>query len=746
MAAASAALRATKLNAVVGAKTSAALSKMGMSTVEDLLRYYPRRYVQRGQLTDLATLRVGDTATVFAEVASVNARPMRNRRGTMVEVVVTDGRGRLSLTFFGQQWLQRQFVPGRQGMFAGTVTEFRGTRQLSHPEYVLAPLGDDLDEEQVDAFAGVIIPVYPATSAMPSWRVSASVDLVLPFLDDVADPLPDTVRAEQRLPTLAEALRWIHRPQTMEEVAQATTRLKFDEAFLLQLELLRRRAAWEGEPASSFQARAGGLVDAFDESLPYTLTAGQSEVSQQIADDLQRSHPMHRLLQGEVGSGKTVVALRAMLTVVDAGAQAALLAPTEVLATQHYRSITSLLGGLAGEGLFASDGPGVTVTLLTGSMPTAARRKAMLDIASGQAGIVIGTHALIQEAVQFAQLALVVVDEQHRFGVEQRARLAAKSGESVRPHMLTMTATPIPRTVALALFADLDISTLTELPAGRAPITTHVVAALEQPAHLARVWSRIIEEVQLGRKAYVVCTRIGADRDSAAEAADDVSDEDFFDDAGAAADVFVQPVGVLEMFERLTAGELSELRVAMLHGRLPEAERAEAMRRFALPAEARDAYDVLVATTVIEVGVDVPSASVMAVIDADRFGVSQLHQLRGRVGRGGLPGLCLLVTSTPADSPARERLAVVASTTDGFALSEYDLKTRREGDVLGADQSGRRSTLRLLEVIEDLPLVEAARTAATDVISTDSSLAGHPLLREALEAAIADRADYLEKS
>ncbi|MEY5144745.1 MAG: hypothetical protein RL745_106 [Actinomycetota bacterium] len=747
MSASPASLRATKLNGVVGAKTASALSKMGVTTVEDLLRHYPRRYLQRGQMTDLGSLSVGDSATVFAEVASVDARPMRNRRGTMVEVVVTDGRARLSLTFFGQQWLQRQFTPGRQGMFAGTVTEFRGSRQLSHPEYVLAPMGDELEQEQIDAFAGAIIPVYPASSSMPSWRVSASVDLVLPFLDDVEDPLPEEVRSAQALPNLRDALRWIHRPQSMEEVNSATIRLKFDEAFLLQLELLRRRAAWEAETATSLQARAGGLVDAFDSSLPYSLTAGQVEVSRQISDDLQRSHPMHRLLQGEVGSGKTVVALRAMLTVVDAGAQAALLAPTEVLATQHYRSITGLLGSLAGEGLFAAEGHGVTVTLLTGSMSTAARRQAMLDIASGQAGIVIGTHALIQESVQFAQLALVVVDEQHRFGVEQRARLAAKSGDLVRPHMLTMTATPIPRTVALALFADMDISTLTELPAGRAPITTHVVAALEQPAHLTRVWSRIIEEVGLGRKAYVVCSRIGADRDGAASA-----DADFESaigapaDAADAAETKLPAVGVVELFEKLSSGELAELRVAILHGRLPESERSDAMRRFALPAGDADAYDVLVATTVIEVGVDVPSASVMAVMDADRFGVSQLHQLRGRVGRGGLPGLCLLVTNAPSDSPARERLAVVASTIDGFELSEYDLKTRREGDVLGADQSGRRSTLRLLEVVEDLPLVETARSAAMQMISDDPTLARQPLLRAALDDALADRADYLEKS
>lgn len=736
-------LRAVRLQDALGAKTANALAKMGLRTVEDLLRHYPRRYVKRGEMTDLSSLQLDDEVTVFAEIAMVKERPLRNRRGSMLEVVVTDGRGRLSLTFFGQSWQQRQLVAGRQGLFAGKVTDFRGTRQLSHPTYVLAPMGDSLDAEEIAAFAGAVIPVYPASSALSSWRVSSCVDLVLPHLDDAVDPLPAEVVKAQGVMAFAQALRAIHRPETLDEVNEAVHRLKFDEAFMLQLELLRRRAASTAQPATARRARAGGLLEAFDASLPYTLTAGQKEVGEDIAADLMRNHPMHRLLQGEVGSGKTVVALRAMLTVVDAGAQAALLAPTEVLATQHHRSITALLGSLAGEGLFATNADSVTVTLLTGSMSTAARREALLQIASGQAGIVIGTHALIQDTVQFADLALVVVDEQHRFGVEQRARLSEKAVGATKPHILTMTATPIPRTVAMSIFADMDVSTLSELPAGRAPIVTHVVAAAEHPAHEVRVWTRIEEEVRQGRKAYVVCAKIG---DNAVS-----DDEEAFIEVPVAVDegsstTRAPLVGAVQMFERLRTDELSALRIELMHGRLPTDQRNDAMRRFGLPVTDPEAVDVLVATTVIEVGVDVPAASVMVVMDADNFGVSQLHQLRGRVGRGGLPGLCLLVTHAPSDSPARERIAVVASSTDGFVLSEYDLRSRREGDVLGASQSGRHRTLRLLEVIDDIDIVTAARAAAATVIDSDPELSDHPLLAAALADAIADRADYLEKS
>ena len=716
------------LATVVTPKAAKALAALDITTTEDLLRHYPRRYARRGDLTELASLRVGETVTVFAEVLSSRSRPTRQRGRTMLEVVVTDGTGRLTLTFFGQAWRERQLTAGRRGMFSGKVGEFRGARQLSHPEYVLIPAGDDVDADALAAFAAEIIPIYPATAALPSWRVSSCVELALPLAGQVPDPVPDSVRDASGLVTLTEALSYIHRPQSDAQVGDAVRRLKFDEAFVLQAELLRRRHENRQTVAQPRAATGHGVLARFDAGLPYPLTAGQTAAGEDIAADIARGWPMQRLLQGEVGSGKTVVAVRAMLAVAEAGGQSALLAPTEVLAQQHFESIRRLLGPLAGDGIISEPGA-VTVTLLTGSMSQPAKRQALLEIASGAAGIVVGTHALLQDRVQFADLGLVVVDEQHRFGVEQRARLAAKSADGTRPHLLVMTATPIPRTVAMTVFADLDVSTLNELPAGRAPITTHVVAAADQPRHLARVWERVVEEVALGRKAYVVCPRIGG------EAGDRPGDDE---DASSSH-------GAVDLHQELSAGPLATVRLGMLHGRMPAEEKDAVMRRFASDASLADAIDVLVATTVIEVGVDVPTASVMAVMDADRFGVSQLHQLRGRVGRGGLPGLCLLVTES-ADPSARERLSVVASTTDGFALSEYDLSVRREGDVLGAEQSGRGTSLRLLQVLHDQDIVTAAREHAQAIVDADPEFSSTPGLRAAIAALSADRAEFLEKS
>ncbi len=454
-----------------------------------------------------------------------------------------------------------------------------------------------------------------------------------------------------------------------------------------------------------------------------------------IAADLARTHPMHRLLQGEVGSGKTLVALRAMLTVVDSGGQAVLLAPTEVLAQQHHRSVTALLGPLAERGLLGGSDAGTGVALLTGSASSARRRQAMLDIASGQAGIVIGTHALLEQKVQFFDLGLVVVDEQHRFGVEQRAALAAKARDDNRPHVLVMTATPIPRTVAMTVFGDLEVSTLTELPEGRLPVVTHVVPA-EKPRFLDRAWTRILDEVSAGRQAYVVCPRIGGD-DKAST--DDVGTDDATDRR--------PPIAVLDVAPILAEGPLAAARVGILHGRLSPEEKDDVMRRFAAGPTASDGIDVLVATTVVEVGVDVPNATVMVVMDADRFGVSQLHQLRGRVGRGDHAGLCLLVTDIPPGTPARERLDAVAGTLDGFELSRLDLEQRREGDVLGASQSGSRSSLRMLSVLRDEDVITAARAEATALVAEDPDLATVPALGRAVVALLdEERADYLEKS
>ncbi|HVQ17634.1 MAG TPA: ATP-dependent DNA helicase RecG, partial [Actinomycetes bacterium] len=482
-------------------------------------------------------------------------------------------------------------------------------------------------------------------------------------------------------------------------------------------------------------ARDGGLLAAFDAGLSFELTQGQVDVADTIATDMAESHPMHRLLQGEVGSGKTVVALRAMLTVVDTGGQAALLAPTEVLAQQHARSIREMLGPLAEAGMLGGDVSGTQVALLTGALSQVSRRSTLLDIATGNAGIVVGTHALLQEKVDFFDLGLVVVDEQHRFGVEQRDALRAKGRQP--PHVLVMTATPIPRTVAMTVFGDLEVSTLSELPAGRLSITTHVVPAAEQPRFMARTWERVREEVDATHQVYVVCPRIGEELPGMSDEETPFADVD--------ADVAVDDstlASVLELGPRLAAGPLQGLRVELLHGRLPSAVKDDIMRRFG-----DGQIDVLVSTTVIEVGVDVPDATLMVVMEADRFGVSQLHQLRGRVGRGAHRGLCLLVTNAPAASPARERLDAVASTLDGFTLSRLDLEQRREGDVLGASQSGFRSGLRVLRVLRDEDIIARARDDATALIEFDPELDSMPALRRAVWGMLTDeRAEFMEKA
>ena len=710
---------------------------LGLATVDDLLRHYPRRYAERGELTDLRTLTEGEQVTVLAEVRQVTVRPMRNRRGTILEAVVTDGRDSMSLTFFNQKWREGQLRVGRRGLFAGQVSVFRGQLQLTHPEFELLPDGVDDDPLAVLAFAGALIPIYPASKAVTSWQVHKAIDVVLDQLADPPDPIPEDVRVGRDLLPLADAIRGVHRPTTREDVQRAVERLRFEEAFTLQVLLAQRRAEVMALPATRRVPDTSPLLEAFDARLPFTLTAGQRDVAAVIEEDMGRDYPMHRLLQGDVGSGKTVVALRAMLRVVDAGGQAALLAPTEVLAGQHFRSITALLGPLADGGRLGSDDNSTRVALLTGSLRTAQRRRELLDIVSGDAGIVVGTHALIQENVDFHDLALVVVDEQHRFGVEQRAALSAKSRDGSRPHVLVMTATPIPRTVAMTVFGDVDVSTLSELPAGRAPIVTHVVVAREQPAHVARVWQRVREEVDAGHRVFVVCPRIGGD------AADDATDGLVSDDA---AEPVNPSAAVIPLAQSLAEGELAGLRVGVLHGRLSGDEKDDVMRRFSDTSIA-DGIDVMVATTVIEVGVDVPQATTMVIMDADRFGISQLHQLRGRVGRGGLPGLCLLVTDAETGSPARERLDAVASTTDGFALSALDLDLRREGDVLGSSQSGRRSSLRLLEVSRHEDVIIDARAAAVAVIGADPDLVAHPVLAAAVADLVRDeQSEFLEKA
>ena len=723
------AVLADPLRLVVGDKAAKRLaSVLDLHTVGDLLGYYPRRYDRRGELTDLAGLRDGEYVTVQAEVATVSTRPMRNRSGSIFEAVVTDGHGRLTLTFFGrgrQDWRAAELTPGVQALFSGQVSSFRGKRQLTHPEYEL--LGAGSAPGRAAEFAATLIAVYPATAQLSSWKIADSVRIALDVLDVPDDPLPALVRRRHDLVGYADALRGIHRPVDDADVARSRTRLKWDEAFTLQVLLAQRRLAAASYTAVPRPPVAGGLLAAFDAELPFELTVGQQLAGATIADDLASDHPMHRLLQGEVGSGKTVIALRAMLQVVDAAGQAALLAPTEVLAQQHCRSIASMLGPLAMAGQLGGAEHATRLTLLTGSLSAPARRRALLEAASGEAGIVIGTHALLEDRVQFADLGLVVIDEQHRFGVEQRDSLRDKAGDG-RPHMLVMTATPIPRTVAMTVFGDLDTSTLTELPLGRSPISTHVVPIAERPHYLARTWERITEEVAGGRQAYVVCPRIG---DEEGPVADDELDGDSH-----------APVSVLDLAAELSAGPLAGLRLGILHGRLPAEEKEKVMLAFA-----DGLVDVLVTTTVVEVGVDVPNAVVMVIMDADRFGVSQLHQLRGRVGRGRDPGLCLLVTAVPEAGPARARLDAVAGTTDGFALSRIDLEQRREGDVLGTAQAGRKSSLKLLQLLRDEDLIGQARDEAIQLVDQDPALSAQPGLAAAVLALVeAEQTSFLEKA
>ncbi|MFF4256091.1 ATP-dependent DNA helicase RecG [Streptomyces sp. NPDC001663] len=724
------------LKSVLGPATAKVMAEhLGLHSVGDLLHHYPRRYEERGQLTHLADLPMDEHVTVVAMVADARLHTFASAKaprgkGQRLEVTITDGSGRLQLVFFGNgvHKPHKELLPGTRAMFAGKVSVFNRRLQLAHPAYEL--LRGDTDET-VETWAGALIPIYPATAKLESWKIGKAIQTVLPTAQEAVDPLPSTLCEGRGLVPLPEALLKIHRPHTKADIEDARARLKWDEAFVLQVALARRRHADAQLPAIARKPKPDGLLTAFDDRLPFILTEGQQKVSKEIFDDLATEHPMHRLLQGEVGSGKTMVALRAMLATVDAGGQAAMLAPTEVLAQQHHRSIVEMMGELAEGGMLGGSEHATKVVLLTGSMGMAGRRQAMLDLATGEAGIVIGTHALIEDKVQFHDLGLVVVDEQHRFGVEQRDALRGKGKQP--PHLLVMTATPIPRTVAMTVFGDLETSVLDQLPAGRSPIASHVVPAADKPHFLARAWERVREEVGNGHQAYVVCPRIGDEDDDPKKSGKKKSPEDEAEKR--------PPLAVLEVADQLAKGPLQGLSVEVLHGRMHPDDKDAVMRRFA----AGDT-DVLVATTVIEVGVNVPNATAMVIMDADRFGVSQLHQLRGRVGRGSAAGLCLLVTEMPEASAARQRLNSVASTLDGFELSRIDLEQRREGDVLGQAQSGARSSLRVLAVIEDEEVIAEAREEAAAVVAADPELTGLPGLRTALDALLdEEREQYLEK-
>lgn len=1063
------------LRKVLGDKTAKALEKgLDLHTVGDLLHHYPRRYAHRGELTQLSGLEDGEHVTVMAEVVKVQGRTLTRSPGYVLEITVTDGTGQLKLSFFGRKGsyrAEKDLSPGTRGLFAGKISTYRPrsgnvVRQLAHPQYKV--VHERSAEQAAQEWADEIIPIYPSTKALPIETIGTSVETVLTHLDLPADPMPDALLQRRGLIGLREAYEGIHRPKSWEELGRAKKRLKWDEAFVVQVALAQRRLAAAALPAKPRPPAFGGVQAEFDARLPFELTKGQRKVGDEIAADLAKEHPMHRLLQGDVGAGKaqpldsevltpdgfrqmgdlavgdqvttpggevtvvtgvypqgerdvyrlvfsdgtcvecddehlwavktdtgwyrgsalkvlttrelrhdllrksgtskwylplieapeldspverpvdpyllglllgdgcmkygrveistrdqeivdavaelvpdgcrlrrkkdrpldwlilgerrgagnpliaalrelgvygkgahdkfvppaylnapakqrhallqglldtdgtlraegrdvslvsasrrmaeatawltrslggyarcrriqkagghywmtsvalpndyppfrltrkadrfrprtkyerrrkgiraieyvgrkkvqcisiahperlyvtdgwtpthnTIVALRAMLQVVDGGGQAALLAPTEVLAQQHYRSITGMLGDLAQAGQLGGAEHATRVALLTGSLGAKARKEALLDAASGAAGIVVGTHALLQESVQFADLGLVVVDEQHRFGVEQRDALREKV-DGGRPHVLVMTATPIPRTVAMTVFGDLETSVLGQLPAGRSEIQTHVVPP-EKPAFFARIWERIKEEAEKGRQVYIVCPRIGE------------QEGDEGDAVAAEEGERRSPLGIMEVLPKLEE-LLAGLRIGVLHGKLHPDEKDAVMRRFT-----ERELDVLLATTVIEVGVDVPNATVMVIMDADRFGVSQLHQLRGRVGRGSLHGLCLLVTEAEPGSKARERLDAVASTTDGFELSRLDLEQRREGDVLGAAQAGRASSLRLLTLQRDEDVIRDAREEATALVGADPDLADHPGLATVLSSLLdEDRADFLEKT
>ena len=730
------------LNYLLGAKPAGSLETVfGIRTVEDLLRHYPRSYVVGAAVrgAEDEPPETGQHITIVDTITDTETFPMRkNPRKMCHRITVGSGRGKMTATFFNANFIRKDLVKETKVMLSGEVGYFRGAMQLTHPAFLILDSPDgkthgtvslakiasasqaSRGEFTIGDFERRFFPIYPASSKLQSWEIFRCVRQVLDVLDPIEDPLPPELVAERHLMSEDEALRAIHISEDEAVRRRARERLTFDEAVGLQWALVGRR---HGELASSGPPAPpgpSGLAAELLRQLPFELTAGQREVLDVLSDELALTRPMNRLLQGEVGSGKTIVAVLAMLQMVDAGYQCALLAPTEVLAAQHLLSVNTVLGPLAMGGQLGGSDNATRVALLTGSMTAGQKKQVRAEIASGQVGIVIGTHALLQDAVEFHHLGMVVVDEQHRFGVEQRDRLRAKAPAGITPHLLVMTATPIPRTVALTVYGDLETSTLRELPRGRQPITSRTIFVGKQPRWLDRAWQRIVEEVAAGRQAYVVAPRI-----------------DEADEPGKEGD---KPSETAEgLFARLRDGELANLRLGLMHGRLDTDEKDAAMAAF----RAGD-IDVLVCTTVIEVGVDVPNATVMLVMDADRFGISQLHQLRGRIGRGRHPSLCLLASWVSQGSSAGKRLTAVADTLDGFALADLDLKERREGDVLGYQQSGKRLTLRLLSLHDHLEVILAAREFCASTYEHAISYPGLAML--AARFTDTDRIEYLDKS
>lgn len=869
---------------------------LDLHTVGEMLEYFPRKYLPRGELSSFAELVEGQDVTIIARVVHVSTRTMAARRGKITEVTITDrlsdatgqaapagfgaasfgaagfgaggpvsvvpgranrpgassvsrvsgapaqnwqatgmhnprinalanstqnpaaqnpvqGRGaqpasysgyadsygqdsfaqdsfaqgglfgvpassmtnpgvligsQMKLSFFNAWTAAREIREGETMMFSGRVGIYRGEYTLTNPHYAL--LSKDASGADVTDAATAPVPVYRAPVKLPTDRISGYMAQLLEKvpLKELEDPVPYTIRRARKVPSLEWTYRALHTPDSEDTWRAAQAQMRYREAFVLQSALARLHSVRAAHLTQPRPAVEGGLADQLLEVLPYELTEGQQKVGAEIAADLSSESPMNRLLQGDVGSGKTVVALRAMLQVADAGGQSAMLAPTEVLAEQHLRSVLDILGDMAApedsddsaagsaEGTPAGSGEEprrVRVRLLTASMGTRAKRKVLQELADGTAQIVIGTHALLSDEVSFHDLGLVVVDEQHRFGVEQRDSLRGTDG--ALPHRLVMTATPIPRTVAMTVFGDLDVSVLDTLPAGRQKISTHVVPLAEKPAWASRLWRRAREEIDAGHQVYVVVPKIGEDGDSLEEGAAFFgasslngagtgagnSAQGYFGQGGSASsDGKVQLTSVASMYSYLSAEDaLVGVRIGTLHGRMDPAEKTAVMTAFE-----RGEIDLLISTTVIEVGVNVPNATLMIIMDADRFGISGLHQLRGRVGRGGYAGTCLLVTRQEEGGVSRERLDAVASTTDGFELSRIDLAQRREGDILGAAQSGSKSTLRFLRALADADIIERAREDARSVVEKDPTLAKHPSLARTIDRALdADREAFL---
>jgi len=698
------------------------LGAFDLHTVNDLLSYHPRKYADPGKQLAIEQLDVGEYVSVFGEVVSAQVLANANG-GYRLVAAITDGAHQLGLTFFGKAreklvYRLKELTPGTQGIFTGTVSQFNSTQQLTHPDYSLVSDGES--ESDVKLQATKPIPLYRANAKTPTWVIQAAITEVLNQLnlDSISDPIPSAILQAEKLTALATAFEYLHRPENESQWQAARTRFRFEEALVLQAALAKKRqqeakttkrrllpvpslnapSVEEQRVSKPRENAKQSRLQKFDAQLPFQLTAGQQRIGEILSNDLSQTVPMQRLLVGEVGSGKTVIALRAMLQAIDAGTQAVLIAPTEILAQQHARSIAKLLGPMAKPGPFAA-APEVSVELLTGSSITAERRKALLSTISGEPVLLVGTHALLEDKVKFFDLGLVVVDEQQRFGVEQRDKLRAKGNN---PHLLVMTATPIPRTIALTAFGDLDVVELRDMPPGRQPIQSYVVHT-DNKRWVERTWQRVAEEVKQGHRVFVVCPRIIESEESDLASVNKVL-----------ADLQANPV-------------LKGIPIEAIHGQMKANEKDAAMLRFA-----RGETPIVVATTVIEVGVDIPEATVMVVLDADRFGISQLHQLRGRIGRGKDPGLCLLMTSAHPESTGGQRVAAVAETNDGFILAQTDLNMRAEGDVLGTKQSGRNSSLKLLRVAQDGDILEKARIYASELLKDDPELTAHPALNEAI--------------